>query len=64
MPCNQNCRQGRACDCVPDVEHHEPTSLPSWAQAIRMVLVTGTSIAAAAGVFGFVAGIAWKWATQ
>ena len=20
MPCNGNCNQGRACDCVPDVE--------------------------------------------
>lgn len=45
--CNGNCNQGRQCDCVPDLEWHEPTEfewIASMAASLMMILIIIASI--------------------
>jgi len=43
MICNGNCKQGRQCDCVPDLEWQEPTEvegIASLAASLLMIVLT------------------------
>lgn len=54
--CNGNCKQGRACDCLPDVDLGDE---PEHIRAVKGLIVA-IVITAACAAFGLLLSMVWR----
>jgi hypothetical protein len=54
MPCNNNCKQGRLCDCVYDTDVEDLYMINEWIEYSIVVLIIVSSTAALGFFVGYV----------